>query len=230
MNYKTPFKIITSPWKYFRVYILKDNLDRTKGFFLYYLFKWNLKKSPKKINLCGGSVNISNYFNVDICSQANLTMDLDKRLLPFKNESADTVVCISAINYFSRERGHEIIDDVFRILKVGGITRFAIQDLKEICKKYINNDEKFFFEKLPNGRDRYEGVTMADKINSWFYGYKTHSNKTSQYMYDFETLSLLFKEVGFKIVERKEYRNSGITDIEKIDNRPEQMFFLEAIK
>jgi len=31
------------------------------------------------------------------------------------------------------------------------------------------------------------------------------------------------------VVEKK-YKQSDIPDIEKIDNRPEQMFFLEAVK
>jgi len=49
-------------------------------------------------------------------------------------------------------------------------------------------------------------------------------------VYDFESLALLFKNAGFRTVEQKKYRESVLADIEKIDNRPEQMFFLEATK
>jgi len=41
---------------------------------------------------------------------------------------------------------------------------------------------------------------------------------------------LLFKEAGFNNVERKAYVDRQLKYIELIDNRPEQMFYLEAIK
>lgn len=184
-------------------------------------------RQVKKINLCGGSVSIPGYFNVDMDYKADLIIDLSKESLPFPKNSAEVVVCISAINYFSRKRGEEIIKEVYRILKKGGIARFAVQDLLEISKKYVNGDKNFFFQQL-NGRDRFKGETMCDKINSWFYGYGRVGSE--KYMYDYETLSLLFKRAGFSRVEQKNYRESVLENIDMIDNRPDQMFFLEAIK
>lgn len=197
--------------------------------FEYHKYKFGIKKSPGKINLCG-SVRIGDFYNIDLNPQADLTIDLEKKLLPFRDRSADTVVCISAINYFAKERGSEIIRDVYRILKSGGIARFAVQDLLEISKKYVTGDRNFFFQKLPNGKDRFHGKTMADKINSWFYRYKIDGGKHCKYFYDFETLALLFKEAGFSKIEKKNYMESLIPEISQIDNRPDQMFFLEAIK
>ena len=182
-------------------------------------------KSVSKINLCGSG--LLGYCNIDMYSTADLVIDLSKHILPIKSGSADVVVCISAINYFSRNRGEEIIRDVYRILKSGGIARFAVQDLLEISRKYVNGNKDFFFQKY-NGRDRFKGETMCDKINSWFYGYGYKGRE--KYMYDYETLSLLFKRTGFSLVEQKKYLESRIPDIHKIDNRPDQMFFLEAVK
>lgn len=192
---------------------------------LEYKFK---KKQTDKINLCSGDIIIPGYFNVDINYKADLIMNISKESLPFRENSAETVVCISAINYFSRHRGEEIIKEVYKILKTGGIARFGVQDLLEISRKYVNGDKDFFFQKLPDGRERFKGETMCDKINSWFYGYG-HVNQ-EKYMYDYETLSLLFKRAGFSKVEQKKYRESVLQNIEMIDNRPDQMFFLEAIK
>lgn len=197
--------------------------------FEYYKYKFRINKSPEKINLCG-STRIGDFYNIDLSSQADLVIDLEKKLLPFRDGNTDTVICISAINYFTKERGYEIIKDVYRILKSGGIARFAVQDLFEISKKYVRGDRDFFFQKLPNGKDRFHGETMADKINSWFYGYKIDGGKHCKYFYDFETLALLFKEAGFSKIEKKNYMESLIPEISQIDNRPDQMFFLEAIK
>lgn len=196
----------------------------------YYLIKIKLlKKIVKKINLCGGNIHIDGYYNIDMSKEADLYLNLKKKLLPFANNSADVIICISAINYFTRKRGQEIIKDVYRVLKPGGLARFGTQDFESITKKYINDDRDFFFQKLPDGSERFSGITKCDKINSWFYGYTTPGG-SSQYFYDYETLALLFKEAGFKAVEKKGFLDSRLTDIDKIDNRPDQMFFLEAIK
>lgn len=212
-------------------FLRRERLKAT-GVLNYYLVKFGLFRFDKKwnkINLCGGGVKITGFCDVDLYPAVDINMDLERKPLPFKANSINAVVCISAINYFSRERGGKIIRDVYRVLKQGGIARFASQDLEEIAKKYVNKDMDFFFQKLPNGKGRFPGKTMADKINSWFYGYKT-SGKVCKYFYDYESLSEVFKEAGFKKIERKNYLESIIPEIKQVDNRPEQMFFLEAIK
>lgn len=182
------------------------------------------------LNVCSGANLLSGYWNVDLDPKADLIIDLERFLLPFKNNSMDAVVCISAINYFTYDRAQKIVNDVHRVLKSGGIVRFGVQDLKILTEKYIARDEVFFFEKLPNGQDRFPGETLADKFNQWFLGFASYGGKISRYVYDFESLAFLFKVAGFRQIEQKKYRESALAGVEKIDNRPEQMFFLEAIK
>ncbi|HBW46404.1 TPA: hypothetical protein DEF17_00530 [bacterium] len=186
--------------------------------------------SKRKVNLMSGGISIDGYWSVDILPSSDVVIDLEKELLPFSDNSMEIVVCISAINYFTRLRAEEIIKDVHRILVSGGIARFGTQDMRIIAKYYLGNDRNFFFQKLENGKERFHGKTMCDKINSWFYGYETYGGKSGKYMYDFETLKDIFKTAGFKIIEERKFRDSRIKEINEIDNRPEQMFFLEAIK
>lgn len=188
-----------------------------------------LKNNISKVNLCSGLQNIPGYLKVDFEKNADLVLNLNKGKLPFKSNSLDVVICISAINYFTKQRGQEIVKEVYRVLKKNGTTRFATQDLEKIAKLYIDKDLDFFFKKLPNGKDRFEGKTMSDKFNSWFYGYQSGGN-FCQYFYDFETLEGLFKEAGFCKIDRKNYLESSIEHIDLIDNREDQMFFLEAKK
>ncbi len=182
------------------------------------------------VNLCSGDVLLPGFCNVDVAQKSDLILDLEKSLMPFADNSCARLVCISAINYFSRSRGLEIIRDVHRVLAPGGVTRFATQDLRLIAEKYIKTDRDFFFQKAADGRDRFEGETMGDKFNSWFYGYRVYGTKYCKYVYDYETLARLFKEAGFSKVEQKQYCESRMPDVAQIDNRPEQMFFLEAVK
>lgn len=200
-----------------------------KKFFLAYSKRKINLSEIKNVNLCSGSQKIQGYLNVDFIGDADLHLNLAYENLPFKSNSLDSLVCISAINYFSRMRAMEIVTEVYRTLKSGGVARFGVQDLELIASKYVNKDRDFFFQKLPDGRDRFEGDTLGDKFVAWFYGYTINSS-SCKYFYDYESLELIFKSVGFKVVERKKFKESRLTFINEIDNRPEQMFFLEAVK
>ncbi|MFA5139942.1 MAG: methyltransferase domain-containing protein [Elusimicrobiota bacterium] len=183
----------------------------------------------RKVNLCGGGQKIPGYVSVDISPSADMQIDLSRYDLPFMDDSLDVVVCISAINYFTRRRASEIVGQVHRALKKGGVARFAVQDLESIAKRYVEKDNPFFFQKLPDGTERFEGPTLGDKFVAWFYGYAIGSHRC-QYFYDFDALAHLFTQAGFSNVKRRNYQESLIQDIALIDNRPDQMFFLEAVK
>lgn len=182
-----------------------------------------------KVNLGSGHTFNENYWGIDLNVDAEMILNLSNRRLPFRNGSMDAVVCISAINYFTYARAEYLIRETFRILKTGGIARFGVQDMQSLAKKYLDNDLAFFFQKLPNGKDRFPGPTIGDKFVAWFYGHQT-AGGPNRYFYDFESLAFLFRAAGFKIVERRNYRDSRLAEVALIDNRAEQMFFLEAVK
>jgi predicted SAM-dependent methyltransferase len=183
----------------------------------------------QKVNLCCGPQRIPGYFGTDFCGNPDLKLNLAKYDLPFKSNSLSVVICISAINYFKRARAEEIVGEVHRVLKVGGVARFGVQDMESIARRYVEKDREFFFQKLPNGKERFEGATLGDKFAAWFYGYAI-KGVPCQYFYDYESLAHMFKTAGFSVVERKAFQDSSLENIHMMDNRPDQMFFLEAVK
>lgn len=182
-----------------------------------------------RVNLCCGNTYLNGWFGIDYNRGCDLRLDLSRNNLPFDDSTCDAIVCMSAINYFTYERAYEIICDCKRVLKKNGIARFGVQDLELIALHYVNRNKSFFFEKLPDGKDRYPGQTIGDKFASWFYSYSA-GNSHCKYIYDYESLSNLFWKAGFSVVERKKFQESKLADVNFLDNRPEQMFFLEAIK
>lgn len=184
--------------------------------------------SNLRLNLCSGARPVDGFVNIDLC-QADVILDLEKDLLPFSDATASIVTCMSAINYFSRARAVEIVRDVHRVLRDGGIARFGVQDLRILTKKYLERDAEFYFQRLPDGRERFEGDTFADKLNRFFNGYAV-AGRPCRHVYDYESLHRVFIEAGFSRVEERAYQDSRISGVEAIDNRPEQMFFLEAVK
>jgi SAM-dependent methyltransferase len=187
------------------------------------------KSSCTRLNLCCGPQRIPGYLGVDVSPGADLRLDLGRYDLPLPDGSLEAVVCISAINYFTRRRAAEIVAEVHRALKPGGIARFAAQDLESIARRYVEKDTAFFFQRLPDGRERFEGPTLGDKFAAWFYGYVS-GGSPCRYFYDFDSLAFLFRSAGFGVVERRPFGDSRLEHIELIDNRPDQMFFLEAVK
>lgn len=181
-----------------------------------------------KINLCSGPQKIPGYIGLDLGDKCDFRLDLERNNLPFKDNSMEAIICISAINYFTRARGLELVKEVFRVLKNGGIARFGVQDMESIAKRYVERDAAFFFQTI-NGQARFEGPTIGDKFAAWFYGYSSGKGPC-RYFYDYESLAFLFIQAGFTLVERKDFLDSRLEDIQLIDNRPDQMFFLEAIK
>ena len=163
-----------------------------------------------KVNLCG--TGLEGFINVDISWKADKRRNLNWQKIPFKDNSVDQLICMSAINYFTKERGQYLINEVHRILKPNGVCRFGVQDMNVICENYLTGE----FE--------------CDRVNRWFGlgdGYISNGQK-SKYVYDFGTLENLFIIAGFNWIKKSYYRES--VPLSEYDNRPEQMFFLEAMK
>lgn len=173
-----------------------------------------MERGRYRINLCG--VGLKGFTNVDISTKADRRINLERWLLPYEDGTVNSLICMSAINYFTPKRAQKIINDVYRVLDYDGVCRFGVQDLYKICSGYVMKDPQF----------------SCERINAWFGltdDFKA-SGKTCKYVYDYETLSKMFYKYSFiskKLEYGETYFNYGL---ERYDNRPEQMFFIEAHK
>ena len=136
----------------------------------------HIRLPSRRVNLCCGSQKVPGYLGIDIAMGSDLEIDLERDDLPFPDAKLEAVVMMSAINYFPRNRGKELIKEMFRVLEPGGVCRVGVQDMRALAQRYVSNDVEFFFEKLPDGRDRLEGPTIGDKFAAWFSA--TRSAKT----------------------------------------------------
>jgi predicted SAM-dependent methyltransferase len=189
----------------------------------------SLPRRGLRLNLCAGPIRIPGWISIDIQSDVDIKLDLARSNLPFDDGSAAAVACISAINYFTHVRAAELVQETHRVLQPGGVARFAVQDMALLAKRYVERDTAFFDQRLANGRPRFEGETMGDRFVAWFYGYRA-GGTPCRYAYDFESLARLFARAGFSAIEQRPFRSSQLVDVEALDNRPDQMFFLEATK
>ena len=162
----------------------------------------------KKVNLCG--TGLDGFINIDISRKADKRVDLEKKRIPLSPKSVDVLICMNGIGYFTKKRAQFLINDVYRILKSGGVCRFGTQDLGIICSQYLAQHPDF----------------QCERINEWFNGYEANGRKC-KYVYDLITLYKLFEIFSFAAGCGFE---ESFNSIGMYDNRPEQMFFLEAVK
>lgn len=131
--------------------------------------------------------------------------------LPFRDGSVDYIFASHILEHFYREKAGEILRDAYRVLRKGGRLRVCVPDLEYAIKLYLQGQKEqcleFFFR------------------NPGFGPFYKH-----RYMYDFDMLQTALRAAGFEAIERLGYRQGKVPDIEKLDNRPEQTLYVEAVK
>jgi SAM-dependent methyltransferase len=131
--------------------------------------------------------------------------------LPFHNETVDFVYSSHLLEHLFKEDAFQLLKEIYRVLKKGGLFRLCIPDMNYVLNLYQNGKKQEALKYLfPESKADY---------------FSRH-----RYMYDFETISEILKEVGFKEITKQEYRQGSLPDVEKLDNRPFESLHLEAKK
>ena len=180
-----------------------------------------------KLNLCSGPIILEDYINLDISPNSDIILNLENQNLPFNNNRFKVVICMSAINYFEKHRAIEILNDVYRVMANDGILRISTQCLDKLLGYYMDKDEKFFNQKNEQNLARFPGKNKAEKLLNWFYGFDTAEGHKTKYIYNHEILSDILKEIGFRNITNNNFLESKLPDINKIDNRADQCFFID---
>lgn len=140
-------------------------------------------------------------------------LDITKKF-PFAANSVNAVFSSHVIEHLSMNEVKSLIEEIHRCLVPGGICRVVVPDLEKIVNLYNpEHPEKFIseiYEASPKGKYDVRG--------------SHHSAFTGP------LLKKLFKAVGFKEVNELSYKVGKCPDLEKLDNRPEESIFFEAIK
>ncbi len=132
--------------------------------------------------------------------------------IPYSDASVDYIFSSHFVEHLFEEDAIKLLGECYRVLKPGGLVRISVPDLKYAIDLY-NQDKKdqtlsaYFF--------------VEDKEN-YFSRHK--------YMYDFEMMSSRLEKLGFKKINRCEYRSGSLPDCELLDNRPSDSLFVEAQK
>ena len=131
--------------------------------------------------------------------------------LPFPSDSVDFIYASHVLEHFYPQAAQHLLGESRRVLKPGGRARICVPDLRHAVALYQAGNRNQALEYF------FQGPSVAP----------FHRHK---YMYDFESLRDALGQAGFVSVERCAFRQGRVPDTEKLDNRPDETLFVEAVK
>lgn len=152
-----------------------------------------------------------------------------KKRLPFSDNHVDYIYTSHLIEHLSKDEARNLLKDCYRVLKKGGRIRIVTPDLYLLSQNYLNSYKNNDIENQPADNFLIElGVLDDPESNDpWYvkYLYAKHL-----WLYDEKSLKVLMKSVGFEEIEKKDFKEGSVPDIDLLDNRPLTSLHIEAIK
>jgi predicted SAM-dependent methyltransferase len=132
--------------------------------------------------------------------------------IPLNDGVADYIYSSHFFEHLYRKDAIQLLRECHRVLKDSAILRIAIPDLEHALSLYAagRKDEmlqNYFF--------------VEDNDNH----YSRH-----KYMYDFQMLASILKDLGFRNITKCQFRVGKVADIDMLDNRADESLFVEASK
>lgn len=129
-----------------------------------------------KLNLGAGDSKIDGFTSVDLYDPAADVM-ADICELPFPNDSVDEIVAYQVVEHIPYQKSAQMFEEMYRVLKPGGIATFETPDVDIICKNILRDglEDKWVYSLVgeyyrPWDKDRYsdwENVAAAIHRNPW---------------------------------------------------------------
>jgi len=129
----------------------------------------------------------------------------------------DTVFCANMLEHIPSSRMEKVFAEFNRIMKVGGLIRVTVPDLRKAAEAYVKNDRDYFAKGQIHKSDHlgigsmflniiispgYDTVLMSRDYDEILGGYGHVSS------YDFEMLKTCFEKWGFGKVRQTEFCQS----------------------
>lgn len=132
------------------------------------------------------------------------------RSLPLPKESVDCFFSSHFFEHLFRADAARLLVEMRAALKPDGVVRIAVPDLAFAIALYAAGEKKRMLE----------DYFFVDTLSSYLARHK--------YMYDFELLSAMLSDAGYRDIRKCEFRQGAVPDLIHLDNRPEETLFVEA--
>jgi len=154
-----------------------------------------------------------------------LFADATKKI-PLETNSVECIYTSHMLEHLSRTGSISFLDECLRILKIDGILRIVVPDLRMAINDYLTDgDADEFMERL-----RVEAPSIGslkEKFKLFISGYRHH-----QWMYDGKSVSILMKNRGFRNVKVCKNGETYIKSPGELNlyEKSEESVYIEGIK
>ena len=156
-----------------------------------------------------------------------LNYDVTKGL-PFEDNSINYIYSSHFIEHLTFEESIEFFKECKRILRKDGIIRIICPDLEKWINSYIKNDQQFF--------DKYKQQITIDSPDNYLYYLldrittkgqimcSNFYNWDHKWMWDFESMELVLKDIGFNEIQKSSSLVSDIPEVESVEAPSIELF------
>jgi len=170
-----------------------------------------------KLHLGSGDTIKPGYVNVDNCFKGCLMLDLREKL-PFANESVSDIYSEHFWEHLPERCGRQLFQEAFRVLIPGGKISTGVPDGKILLDSYANKLPVDQF-RLTDPTDLPVVPTRMQIVNQLFRRFN------HQYIYDFETMEKILREIGFEKISQRSFDASSDSP-----HRREWTLYVDAYK
>lgn len=182
---------------------------------------------------------LSDWEHLDVRKGADIRLDLCRYFIPVKSNTYDLIYSSHTLEHIYMDVIEDVLREICRILKPGGIFRVTVPDMKKAVLAYINEDARFWqdihgdnFEEKPLGLYLSRFITTVS-LNR----YDSNVGQGHVIGWDFETLKWMLEQTGFENVVRKNYGETEYEEFLEIENNwparerwADKTLFLECSK
>jgi predicted SAM-dependent methyltransferase len=176
----------------------------------------------RRLNWGCGAEGVPGWINSDIKEGPGIDISCDiTEGLPLATDSIDYAVSVHALPEIPYLVVHDVLQELRRVLKVGGYLRLALPDLDKGIDAYRRNDRFYFL--VPDDDARSIGAKFITHM-IW-YGY-------TRTLFTRDFAEEILRNAGFRHVEHVGFQHtaSPYPEIVELDDREAESLFVEAIK
>lgn len=148
--------------------------------------------------------------------------------LPYADESVDKIYSSHFLEHIPEERGKRVLHECYRVLRKGSVMRLVVPDLLWHARKYVAETEAIIgASELPDDRRVHDALLKT--VYGAYLGKKRFGAEHS-YMYDLPTLVFVLKDVGFRKIHKRNYKEGEDAELAGYDSRPDDSLHVEVYK
>jgi len=166
----------------------------------------------------GSTTPRKNWITIDVAQGADIILDITCEF-PLKSNCVDKIYTSHLLEHFQYKDLIQILNEFYRILKIGGELSICIPDATIYIDAYQRNDEDL--KSALNNLGYFDHpFTRIDLLN-----YIAYMGSVHKYMFEFENIESILNVVGFNKVCKREFEHKMDLEI-----RRDESIFVLAVK